>query len=78
MKEINIGLVVRTYNKAGDFEEERYDHVSYKNMPANILDDLIVGELICVELLPDVEAFYFKVPADWPENWTELGSHNHK
>ena len=72
MKEINIGVVVRTHNKTGGFEETRYNHISCKNIPSDIIDNLIAGELVCVQLMPDVEAFYFKVPVDWPENWADM------
>jgi hypothetical protein len=34
--------------------------------------DLVSGEVVCVKIAPNVEAFYFKKP----ENWTELGTHN--
>ena len=78
MKKINIGVVVRIHNEAGDFEEVRYDPVLCENIPSDIFDDLMAGEVIRLQLTPNVEAFYFKVPADWPGNWTELGSHNHK
>ena len=78
MKEINIGAVVRTYNKIGGFEEMRYNHISCDNMPSEIRAALIAGELICVQLMSNAEAFYFKVPNDWPENWAELRSDSNK
>lgn len=78
MKKINIGVVVRIHNKASDFEEVRYDHVLCENIPSDIMENLMAGEVISVQLMPNAEVFYFKVPSDWPVNWTELGSHNHK
>ena len=78
MKKINIGVVVRIHDEAGNFEEVRYDHVSCENIPSDIMDDLMAGEVISVQLMPNAEAFYFKVPLDWPENWTELGTHTRK
>ena len=73
MKEVNIGLVVRTYDDTGDYKEMRSE-----NLPiirdCSIMKDIVAGEVVCVQLSPNVKAFYFKVPEDWPENWTELGS----
>ena len=78
MKKINIGVVVRIHDEAGNFEEVRYDHVSCENIPSDIMDDLMAGECISVQLMPNAEAFYFKVPSDWPGNWPELGTHIRK
>ena len=70
--------VVRFYDEAGDYIEERYDDVWCDNLPEDIMEDLLSGEVICVEPLPDVEVFYFAKPKDWPENWAELGEHTRK
>lgn len=76
MKKINIGLVVRTYDESGNCKEGRYDNVSCKGAPDDIMKDIINGEAIQVRLMPNVDAFYFRVPNDWPENWTQLGEQN--
>ena len=74
MEEMNIGVVVRTYSQNGNFKETHYNNVSYRNMRADIIPDLIAGEIVCVKLTPNIAAFYFKVPVDWPENWTKMGA----
>ena len=76
MKKINIGLVVRIYNENGNYQEKRYDNVSCEDVPDDIMKDIIKGEVIQVQLMPNVDAFCFRVPNDWPDNWTQLGSHN--
>lgn len=78
MKKINIGLIVRTYEEDGGFYETRKSHMPCKGMPKNIMKDLIAGEVVCVQVTPNVEAFYFEVPKDWPENWTTLKDSNEK
>lgn len=78
MKKINIGLVVRTYDETGCFYETRKDKVSYKSIPDDIMKELIAGELVCVQLMPNVEVFYFEVPKDWPQNWTMLKDSSEK
>jgi len=76
MKNVQICTVVRVYDETGDYSEKRYDNVSCEDVPEDIMEDLISGEVVCVKLLPNVEAFYFEKPKDWPENWTKLGTHN--
>ena len=76
MKKINVGLLVRTYDENGDYSERRCDNISCEGIPDDIMKDIINGELIQVHLMPNVEAFYFRVPNDWPEKWTKLGEHN--
>ena len=73
MKKVNIGLVVRTYDEVGNFTEIRRDHVSCDNIPDEMKKELMAGEVVSVKLMSNVEALYFKVPKDWPCNWTELG-----
>ena len=73
MKDVQICVVARIYNEDGSYSETRYDNVSCETMPEDILEDLVSGEVVCVDLMPHAEAFYFKKPEDWPENWTELG-----
>ena len=67
--------VVRIYDEMGDYDEQRYDNISCEFMPEDVVADLISGEVICVELTPNAEVFYFVKPEDWPDNWTELGTH---
>lgn len=72
MKKVNIGLVVRAYDEIGNFKETRCENLP--DIPNDgIMKDIIAGEVVCVQLTPYVEAFYFIVPEDWPKNWTELG-----
>ena len=78
MEKVNVGLIVRTYEEDGGFYETRRDHISCTYMSQDMMKDLISGEVIGVQITTDAEAFYFKVPDDWPENWTKLGSNNHK
>ena len=42
MKKINIGLVVRTYDESGNCKERRYDNVSCKGAPDDIMKDIII------------------------------------
>jgi hypothetical protein len=65
-------LVVRTYDETGCFYETREDNVSCKSIPDDVMKALVAGEVIRVQLMPNVEAFYFEVPKDWPKNWTTL------
>ena len=60
----------------GTYSETRDDHVKSDNIPVAIMEKLVSGELICVKVTPNVEAFYFVKPHDWPDNWAELGSKN--
>lgn len=76
MKTTQICVVVRNYDKNGDYCETRYDKVSCENLPMDIMNDLLAGEVVCVKVTPNVEAFYFVKPHDWPDNWAELGSKN--
>jgi hypothetical protein len=76
MKNVRICSVVRFYDELGDYREKRYDNISCGDVPKDIMRDLVSGEVVCVKIAPNVEAFYFKKPEDWPENWTELGTHN--
>ena len=78
MVKINIGVVVRTYGENGRFDEMRFDNISCENISEEIMKEIINGEIICVKLMENVEAFYFNVPNDWPENRTELGCFNEK
>lgn len=78
MRDIQICAVVRFYKEDGDYSELRYDNVSYENMPEDDLEYLISGEALCVDLTPNAKAFYFAKPKDWPENWTEIGTHIRK
>ena len=70
MKKINIGLVLRIYEEGREVYETRKDHISSECMPEDIMKDLIAGEVICVQVTPNSEALYFKVPDDWPADWT--------
>ena len=76
MKNIRICSVVRFYDEEGNYSEQRYDNVSYEDFPKDTLKDIISGEVICVQITPNVEAYYFEKPKDWPENWTQLGGDN--
>ena len=75
MNNVQIFAVVRFYKEDGDYSELRYDNVSCENLPEDDLEYLISGEVICVELTPNAKMFYFAKPNDWPENWTEIGTH---
>jgi hypothetical protein len=72
MRKVNIGMVVRTYDETGCYFETRDDKISCKSIPEDVMKELMCGEVICVQLAPNVEAFYFEVPKDWPKNWTTL------
>ena len=72
----NICIVVRVYDEMGTYSETRYDNVKSDNIPMDIMEKLVLGELICVKVTPNVDAFYFEKPKDWPDNWTVLGSKN--
>ena len=74
MKNAHICTVVRFYDEKGDYREKRYDNVYSKNIPNEIMKDLLAGEVICHNIAPNVEAFCFNKPMDWPENWAELGT----
>jgi hypothetical protein len=74
----NICAVVRVYDETWNYNEMRYDSVSQEAMPEDDLKALVSGEVICVKLMPDVEAFYFEKPEDWPEKWSELGKYTRK
>ena len=76
IRDIQICTVVRIYNEEGTYHECRYDGVSHKNLPKDILEDLASSEVVCVDLMPNAEIFYFMKPKDWPENWTAIGTHN--
>ena len=78
MENVRICTVVRFYDETGDYSEKRYDNVSCEDVPEDIMEDLISGEVVCVKVLPDVEAFYFEKPNNWPENWSELGEYTRK
>ena len=78
MKNVRICTVVRFYDETGDYSEKRYDNVSCKDIPKDIMEELISGEVVCVKGLPNIEAFYFEKPEDWPENWFELGEYTRK
>ena len=78
MRTVNIGLVVRTYDETGCFIETRKDKVSCKSIPDDVMKDLMAGEVIRVQLMPNVEAFCFEVPKDWPKNWTKLKDSSEK
>ena len=78
MRKVNIGLVVRTYDETGCFYETREDKISCKSIPDDVMKDLMSGEVIRVQLMPNVEAFYFEVPKDWPKNWTTLKDSSEK
>lgn len=75
MNSIQLCTVVRTYNEEGSYSETRYESIMRENMPASIMRDLLSGEVLCVDLMPNVEVFYFVKPKDWPQNWTELGTY---
>ena len=76
MNDARICTVVRIYDESGDYKELRYDNVSCECLPADVLESLLSGEVICFKIMPNVELFSFKRPDDWPENWTKLGGHN--
>ena len=78
MKDIQICAVVRIYKENGDYSELRYDNVSWEYMPEEDREYVASGEVLCVDLMPKVEVFYFAKPKDWSENWTELGTHTRK
>lgn len=78
MKDVRICMILRVYDETGNGSEKRYDNMPCDNMPEDIMDDLIAGEVICIKLTPNVEAFYFKRPEDFPEDWTELGDSKEK
>lgn len=78
MNTAKICTVVRVYDEKGTYSETRYDNVSCENIPRDIMKELLDGEVICVDVDPNVKAFYFAKPKDWPENWAELGGHNEK
>lgn len=78
MKTVKICAVVRLYDKTGNYSETRYDNVSCEDIPEDIMKDLLSGEVICVKIARNVEAFYFNKPEDWPDNWTQLGTHTRK
>ena len=78
MEKVNVGLIVRTYEEDGGFYETRRDHISCTYMSQDMMKDLISGEVIGVQITTDAEAFYFKVPDDWPENWTTLKDSHEK
>lgn len=71
----NTGIcaVVRIYNETGAYSETHYDNVLCESLPEDIMESVVSGEVICVKLMPNVEAFYFEKPKDWPDNWAELG-----
>jgi hypothetical protein len=77
-KNTQICTVVRIYNEEGSYSETRYESILSENMPGGIVDALVSGEVLCVNLMPNVEAYYFEKPKDWPENWTEIGTHIEK
>lgn len=74
MENIQICAVVRIYDEAGDYSEMCYDNVCCELMPEEDLKVLASGEVICVEIAPNAEAFYFMHPEDWPNNWSEKGA----
>ena len=76
VENINICMVIRTYDDMGDFEETRKDNIATENIPPDIMKVLISGELIRLKLMPNVGVFYFEKPKSWPDNWSKLGSHN--
>ncbi len=76
MKNVQICNVVRVYDETGNYSEVRYDNISCRDFPKDMLEDIISGEVICVKITPNVEAYYFEKPEDWPENWARLGGDN--
>ena len=76
MKDIRICAVVRIYKENGDYSEFRYDNVSWECMPEEDREYIASGEVLCVDLMPNAEIFYFMKPKDWPENWTVIGTHS--
>jgi hypothetical protein len=59
MKTVKICTVVRVYDEKGTYSETRYDNVSCENIPRDIMKELLDGEVICVNVTPNVKAFYF-------------------
>ena len=70
MRKGNIGLVVRIYDETGGFYEIREDNLPHEIIPDEMMKCLMARELCTIQLSPNVKAFYFAVPSDWPKNWT--------
>ena len=75
MEDIQICAIVRFYKEDGDYSELRYNDVSWEHMPEDDREYVASGEVLCVKIASNAELFYFVKPSDWPENWTETGTH---